>query len=158
MSTFHEEVYNQELMIASKKLGTLYLFIDKVGGKCHLLDWENFNTIGTKLQLTINWKDQTILMRMTWEAIMYNTGYDQNRNVDNYGLKILHSSKQSKKSLYLRKIIKLDIEDIKFRNTRKDFQTTLQENVILIHNSKKTMTLADKTSNTDLQKVNTTNY
>lgn len=69
----------------------------------------------------------------------------------------MHSSQQSKKSLYLRKTIKLDIEDIKFRNTRKDFQTTLQED-IFIHNSKKTMTLADKTSNTDLQKVNTTNY
>ena len=36
---------------------------------------------------------------------------------------------------------------IKFRNARSDFQTTLQEDIRLIHNSKKTMTFADKTSN-----------
>ena len=73
MSTFHDKVYNQDLIIASKKLSTLYLFIDRVGGRCHLLDWKNSNTIRTKLQFTIRWKDQTILMTMRWEAIMYNT-------------------------------------------------------------------------------------
>ena len=39
------------------------------------------------------------------------------------------------------------VKDIKFRNARSDFQTTLQEDIKLIHNSKKTMTFADKTSN-----------
>ena len=39
------------------------------------------------------------------------------------------------------------VKDIKFRNTRSDFQTTLQEDIRLIHNSKKTMTFVDKTSN-----------
>ena len=39
------------------------------------------------------------------------------------------------------------VKDIKFRNTRSDFQTTLQEDIRLIHNSKKTMTFMDKTSN-----------
>ena len=38
-------------------------------------------------------------------------------------------------------------KDIKFRNTRSHFQTTLKEDIRLIHNSKKTMTFADKTSN-----------
>ena len=39
------------------------------------------------------------------------------------------------------------VKDIKFRSAKSDFQTTLQEDIRLIHNSKKTMTLADKTSN-----------
>ena len=38
-------------------------------------------------------------------------------------------------------------KNIKFRNARSDFQTALQEDIRLIHNSKKTMTFADKTSN-----------
>ena len=39
------------------------------------------------------------------------------------------------------------VKDIKFRNARSDFQTTFQEDIRLIHNSKKTMTFADKNSN-----------
>ena len=39
------------------------------------------------------------------------------------------------------------VKDIKFRNARSDFQTTFQEDIRLIHNSKKTMTFVDKNSN-----------
>ena len=39
------------------------------------------------------------------------------------------------------------LKNIKFRNARSDFQTTLHEDIRLIHNSKKTMTFADKTCN-----------
>ena len=38
------------------------------------------------------------------------------------------------------------IQDIKFRNVSSDFQTTLQGDIRLVQNSKKTVTFADKTS------------
>ena len=70
-----------------------------------------------------------------------------NRNVEKYRLKTLHSPKQVKElSAFEKKLIAV-VKDIKFRNVRSDFQTTLQEDIRLIHNSKKTMTFADKTSN-----------
>ena len=62
-------------------------------------------------------------------------------------LKILHSPKQVKELAAFEKELIAVVKDIKFRNARSDFQTTLQEDIRLIHNSKKTMTFADKTSN-----------
>ena len=99
------------------------------------------------------------MKRMRWKAIMYDTGCNQNRNVEKYGLKTLHSPKQVKELSAFEKDLIAVVKDIKFRNARSDFQTTLQEDR-LIHNSKKTMTFADKTSITctNLQKRNTTNY
>ena len=38
------------------------------------------------------------------------------------------------------------VKDIKFRKAKGNFQTTLQEDIRFIHNSKKTMTVEDKTS------------
>ena len=84
---------------------------------------------------------------MRWKAIMYNTGCKQNRNVEKYGLKTLHSPKQVKELSAFEKDLIPVVKDIKFRNARSDFQTTLQEDIRLIHNSKKTITFADKTSN-----------
>ena len=90
---------------------------------------------------------------------MYNAGCKQNRKVEKYGLIKLHSPKQVKELSAFEKLIAV-VKDIKFRNMRSDFQTTLQEGIRLIHNSKKTMTFANKTSNicTDLQKRNTASY
>ena len=62
-------------------------------------------------------------------------------------LKILHSPKQVKELAAFEKELIAVVKDIKFRNARSDFQTTLQEDIRLIHNSKKTMTFADKTCN-----------
>ena len=59
----------------------------------------------------------------------------------------MHSRKQVKKLSAFEKELIAVVKDIKFRNARSDFQTTLQEDIRLIHNSKKTMTFADKTSN-----------
>ena len=72
--------------------------------------------------------------------------YFLNRNVEKYGLKTLHSSKQVKELSTFEKDLIAVVKDFKFRNARSDFQTTLQEDIRLIHNSKKTITFADKTS------------
>ena len=64
-----------------------------------------------------------------------------------YGLKTLHSSKQVKELSAFEKDLIAVVKDIKFRNERSDFQTTLQEDIRLIHNYKKAMTSVDKTSN-----------
>ena len=98
-----------------------------------------------KLQLAE--KIEIFIKRMRWKAIMYDTGCKQNRNVDKYGLKTLHSPKQVKELSAFEKDLIAVVKDIKFRNVRSDFQATLQEDIRLIHNSKKTMTFADKTSN-----------
>ena len=84
---------------------------------------------------------------MRWKAIMYDAGCKQNRKLEKYWLKILHFPKQVEElSAFEKELIAL-VEDIKFRNARRDFPTTLQYDIRLIHNSKKTMTFTDKTSN-----------
>ena len=84
---------------------------------------------------------------MRWKAIMYDAGFEENRKVGKYGLKTLHSQKQVKELPAFEKELIAVVKDIKFGNARKQFQTTLQEYISLIHNSKKTMTFANKTSN-----------
>ena len=83
---------------------------------------------------------------MRWKAIMYDTGCKQNGNVETYGLKTLHSSKQVKGLSTFEKDLIAVVLDIKYRNTSGDFQTTLQEDIRLIRNSEETMTFTDKTS------------
>ena len=84
---------------------------------------------------------------MRWKAIMYDAGCKQNRKLEKYWLRILHCPKQVEElSAFEKELIAL-VEDIKFRNARRDFPTTLQYDIRLIHNSKKTMTFTDKTSN-----------
>ena len=84
---------------------------------------------------------------MRWTAIMYDTGCKQNGNVEKYGLKSLYSPKQVKQLFALEKDSIALVKDITFRNARSDFQTKLQEDIRLIHKSKKTITYADKTCN-----------
>ena len=59
----------------------------------------------------------------------------------------MHSPKQVKELSVFEEDLIAVVKSIKFRNTRSDFQTTLQEDIRLIHSSKKPMTFADKTSN-----------
>ena len=59
----------------------------------------------------------------------------------------MHSPKQVKELSAFEKELIAVVKNIKFRNARSDFQTALQEDIRLIHNSKKTMTFADKTCN-----------
>ena len=61
--------------------------------------------------------------------------------------KNMHSPKQVKELSAFEKELIAVVKDIKFRKGRSDFQTTLQEDSGLIHNSKKTVTLGNKTSN-----------
>ena len=84
---------------------------------------------------------------MRWKAIVYDAGCKQSRKLEKYGLKTLHSPKQVKELSAFEKELIAAVKDIKFRSAKSDFQTTLQEDIRLIHNSKKTMTFADKTSN-----------
>ena len=59
----------------------------------------------------------------------------------------MHFPKQVKENSAFEKDLIAVFKNIKFRNARSDFQTTLQENVRLVHNSRKTMTFAGKTPN-----------
>ena len=79
--------------------------------------------------------------------IKCDAGCKENRKVEKHGLKSLQSPKQVKELSAFEKELIAVVKDIKFRNTRSDFQTTFQEDIKLIHNSKKTMTFADKYSN-----------
>ena len=74
---------------------------------------------------------------MRWKTIMYDAGCKQNRKLEKYGLKTLHSPKQVKELSAFEKGLIAVVKDIKFRNARSDFETRL-------HNTKKTMTFADK--------------
>ena len=78
---------------------------------------------------------------------MYDAGCKENRKVEKYGLTTLHSLIHVKELSAFEKELITVVKDIKFRNVRSDFQTTLQEDIRLIHHSKKTTTFGDKTSN-----------
>ena len=67
-------------------LSTLFLFINK---KEPIPSEQNY-----KLQLVE--KIEIFIKRVTWKAIMYDTGCKQNRNVEKYRIKTLHSLKQVK--------------------------------------------------------------
>ena len=81
---------------------------------------------------------------MRWKAIVYDAGCKQSRKLEKYGLKTLHSPKQVKELSAFEKGLIAVVKDIKFRNARSDFETTFQEDIRLIHNTKKTMTFAEK--------------
>ena len=70
-------------------------------------------------------KIEILIKRIRWQAIMYDTGCNQNRNVEKYGVKTLHSPKQVKELSTFEKDLKAVVKDIKFRNVGSDFQTTL---------------------------------
>ena len=76
-----------------------------------------------KLQLVE--KTEIFIKRMRWKAIMYNTGCKQNGNVVKHGLKTLYSPKQVKELSPFEKDLIVVVKDIKFRNAKSDFQTTL---------------------------------
>ena len=147
-STFYEQVHNQDLVIAPKKLSTLFLFINEMEKKTYNYSTKNIpipSERNYKLQLVE--KIEIIIKRMRWKAITYNAGRKENKKIEKYGLKTLHSPKQVTELSAFEKELIAAVKDIKFRNARSNFQTTLQEDIRLIHNSKKTMTFADKTSN-----------
>ena len=76
---------------------------------------------------------------MRWKAITYNAGRKENKKIEKYGLKTLHSPKQVTELSAFEKELIAAVKGIKFRNARSNFQTTLQEDIRLIHNSKKTI-------------------
>ena len=104
-------------------------------------------------------KIEIFIKRMRWKATMYDTGCKKSGHVEKNGLKTLQSPKQVKELSAFEKDLIAVVKDIKFRNSKSDFQTTLQEDIRLIHNSKKAKTFVEKLLTcTDLQKRNSTNY
>ena len=63
---------------------------------------------------------------------MYDTGWNQNENVEKYGLETLHSPKHVKELSAFEKDLIAVVKNIKFRNARGYFQTALQEDTRLI--------------------------
>ena len=119
MSTFYEEVHNKDLVIAPKMLSTLFLFINKMEKKTCNHSTKNIpvpSERNYKLQLVE--KIEIFIKRMRWKAIMYDTGCKQNRNLDKYGLKTLHSPKQVKELSAFEKDLIAVVKDIKFRNVK----------------------------------------
>ena len=148
LRTFYEEVHNQYLVIAPKMLSILFLFINEIDKKTY-----NYSTKNNPIHSERNYKLQLVekieifIKRMRWKTIMHDAGCKENRNVEKYGLKTLHSPKQVKELSAFEKELIAVVKNIEFRNARSDFQTTLPEDIRLIHNSKKTMTFTDKTCN-----------
>ena len=67
-----------------------------------------------KLQLVE--KIEIFIKRMRWKAIMYDAGCKENRNVEKYGLKALHSPKQVKELSEFEEELLAVVKDIKLRN------------------------------------------
>ena len=67
---------------------------------------------------------------MRWKAIMYDAGCKENRNVEKYGLKTLHSPKQVKELSAFEKELIAVVKDIKFRNARSDFHNASRRHQI----------------------------
>ena len=88
MNIFYEEIHNQDLVIAPKKLSTLFLFINEMEKKTYNYSTKNIlipSERNYKLQLVE--KIELFIVRMRWKAIMYDAGCKENRNAEKYGLK-----------------------------------------------------------------------
>ena len=105
MNTFYEEVHNQDLVIVPKKMRILFLFINKMENKTYNYSTKNIpvpSERNYKLQLVE--KIELFIKRMKSKAIMYDTGWKHNGNVQKYGLKTLHSPKRARELSSFRKI------------------------------------------------------
>ena len=81
-------VYNQDLVIAQKKLSTLFLFINKMEKKTYNYLTENISIPSERnYRLQLVEKIEILMKRMRWKAIMYDAGCKENREVEKYGLK-----------------------------------------------------------------------
>ena len=93
-----------------------------------------------------------VIARMKWKAIYFNNNNNStNNNIEDntewYGLKSPYSSRQViELTPFENDLVEL-IRNIKFRTIRNTFQEKLKEDIKLIKDSHKTMTLEDKTSN-----------
>ena len=85
MSTFYEEVHNQDLVIAPEKLSTLFLFINKMEKKTY-----NYSTRNIPIPSEWNYKlrlvekTEILIKRMRRRGIMYDTGCKENGNEEKY--------------------------------------------------------------------------
>ena len=91
----------------------------------------NYSTKNTPISLERNYQLQLVekieifIKRMRLKAIIYPAGCKENRKVEKYGLKTLHSPKQVKGPSAFEKELIAVVKSIKFIYARSDFQTTL---------------------------------
>ena len=113
------------------------------------------NERGYKLQLLES--VETLIKKMRWKAIFYNSPYDQNLDKkESYGLKTPYCPPQVKELVPFENDLLELARNVKFRKTTNDFQKRMNADIKTIRNSDKTYTSADKTSN--LYKLNVEEY
>ena len=117
------------LVIAPKKLNTLFLLISKMEKKAY-----NYSTKNIPIPSERNYKLQLVekieifIKRMRWKAIRYNAGCKQNRKLEKkYGLKTLHSPKQVKERSAFEKELIAVVKDIKFRKREVIFKQNFKK-------------------------------
>ena len=113
------------------------------------------NERGYKLQLLES--VETLIKKMRWKAIFYNSPHDQNLDKkESYGLKTPYCPPQVKELVPFENDLLELARNVKFRKTTNDFQKRMNADIKTIRNSDKTYTSADKTSN--LYKLNVEEY
>ena len=89
-----------------------------------------------------------VIARMRWKAIYFNNNNSTDNNTEDntewYGLKSPYSPRQVKELTPFENDLVELIRNIKFRTSRNTFQEKLKEDIKLIKDSHKTMTLEDK--------------
>ena len=89
-----------------------------------------------------------VIARMRWKAIYFNNNDSTDNNIEDntewYGLKSPYSLRQVKELTPFENDLVELIRNIKFRTSRNTFQEKLKEDIKLIKDSHKTMTLEDK--------------
>ena len=89
---------------------------------------------------------ESFMKRMRWKAIFFNSRKDT-EIPENYGLKTTKCPEQVKELIQFENDLFQIVKDLKFRNTRSDFQCKLKNDIRFIRGSNKTLTPADKSSN-----------
>ena len=91
-------------------------------------------------------KIELVIKRMRWKAFFYEQG--SNKFIpENYGLKSLNCPPKIKGMTNFENDLTNLLKTIKFHVTKSSFQQQLAEDIIIIKNTKTTLTFADKTSN-----------
>ena len=91
-------------------------------------------------------KIELVIKRMRWKAFFYEQG--SNKFIpENYGSKSLNCPPKIKDMTNFENDLTNLLKTIKFRVTKSSLQQQLAEDIIIIKNTKTTLTFADKTSN-----------
>ena len=121
---------------------------------------ENTNTRRKKLQTAPFRKDRDIYQKMRWEAVSFinnnKKATEDYKQGFSYGLKSGRSPPQVKDLIQFEDDLVRMVKNLKFRKVKNNFQNMLREDMKQVQTSKKTLTLADKTSN--MYRLNKNDY